>query len=329
MNSSISASEGGLGTDRWRGLLVCYALTTFGIAALLALLLLALDPYDTGRFAVFGEHGVPRFGQRLTTASLARQPLFDTAIIGNSTIQLIDPARLGMLSQRRVVSLAIPGTGPHEQLAVAAWFVDHHPAEKLRGLVIGLDAWCGANALEPVNAFPFWLYSPSILDYATGMMRLKSIDAAFRKVALLTGHAEPARPDGFSDYEIGRSWDAASVSARLAQELPALRNPPIGDGRADIASARRLKQFLVRLPAHLPLVLVLPPRFENGGAADETCEAAFAALAHDRERTRLVDFRQRTDLTGRVENFWDVAHYRASVARIMEVEIAAMLQEAE
>jgi hypothetical protein len=90
-----------------------------------------------------------------------------------------------------------------------------------------------------------------------------------------------------------------------------------------------LEQFLARLPARLPVVLVFPPRFENGRTANDPCAAAFAAVARDRERTRLVDFRERTDITTRAENFWDVAHYRAAVARVMEVEIAAMLQEAE
>ena len=329
MNSSISASERGLESERWRRLLLLYALSTLGVAALIALLLLALDPYDTGRFAVFGEHGVPRFGQRLAVAGLARQPGFDTAIIGNSTIQLIDPARLGALARRNVVSLAIPGTGPREQLAVAAWFVDHHPPDKLRGLVIGLDAWCGADALEPVNPFPFWLYSAREGDYVLGMMRLKSLDAALRKIALLTGRAEPARADGYNDYEIGRSWDAATASARLAEEEAAVANARAGDRSAEIVATPPLAAFLARVPERLPVILVFPPHAQRERVADDPCGAAFAALARDRAATRLIDFRGRTDITAHPENFWDRLHYRAAVARSMEVEIAAALRDGE
>jgi hypothetical protein len=54
--------------------------------------------------------GVPDFGQRLALASIARRPEADTAIFGNSTIQLLDPARISELSGRTAVSPAVPGT---------------------------------------------------------------------------------------------------------------------------------------------------------------------------------------------------------------------------
>jgi hypothetical protein len=114
------------------------------LAVTVGAVLLALDPYDTGRFALFPSPGVPQFGQRLTAASVARRADADIAIIGNSTLQLLDPARLGAASGRRVVSLAIPGTGPLEQLAVADWFLGHHDGTA-RGLspgALGIPWYC-------------------------------------------------------------------------------------------------------------------------------------------------------------------------------------------
>src|SRR5690242_7716763 len=157
MNSSISASE----PRRWRRLLALYLASVLALGGITAALMLALDPYDTGRFSLFSEVGVPNFGPRLTAASRARRQEMDTAIIGNSTIQLIDPARLSSQSGRRAVSLTIPGTGPTEQLVIARYFLDHHRASRLHALVFGIDGtWCAAR-LVLLNPFPFWLYDGS------------------------------------------------------------------------------------------------------------------------------------------------------------------------
>src|SRR6476620_4503614 len=101
MNLSTSISE----PLHWRRLLRRYVASTLIVGAAVMGLLLTLDPYDTGRFSLLPAHGVANFGQRLAFASVARRPDVDAAIIGNSTIQLIDPARLSRLIGHNVVSL--------------------------------------------------------------------------------------------------------------------------------------------------------------------------------------------------------------------------------
>jgi len=64
----------------WRRFVLFFAAAAIGLGAVVATTLLALDPYDSGRFALFGDHDVPHTGQRLAGASLGRQPGFDTAI---------------------------------------------------------------------------------------------------------------------------------------------------------------------------------------------------------------------------------------------------------
>lgn len=311
-----------------------FSLNAIGIGVIVAASLLVLDPYDTGRFALFGEHGVAKFGQRYTAASLARQPGFDAAIIGNSTIQLIDPARVGKASARRALSLVIPGTGPLEQISVADWLLHHHRDGDLRGLVVGIDdSWCRSDGkLVITNPFPFWLYAPSALDYAVHLIQLGSIEATSRKIKLLLGYAAAARSDGYNDYEIGRVWDAASAAQRLARhdggETTAAPALP-----ANFAAVPLLAQLLTRLPAETVVVLVMPPRHlsarpAQGSAAEaqaQACKERFAALISQRPHTQLLDFRLRPDMTERDEDYWDPVHYRAPIARKMEVEIAAAL----
>jgi len=325
MSSSTSTSDAG----RWRRWLAAYAAASVVLGAVLAAGLLALDPYDTGRFALLPSRGVPDFGQRLAFASIARRPEADTAILGNSTIQLLDPRRLSELTGRTVVSLAVPGTGPREQLAIAEWFVRHH-AEGAPMLVFGIDAaWCTTESPVPLtNPFPFWLYGRSRLDYALDMMRFQSLEAAWRKLELLAGRGRAARRDGYHDYDTGHVWhdpefpEPAPAAARAKAAAP-----------GDFTAPPLLRAFLAGLPAADRVVLLIVPRHESalppeGSAAAETiaaCKAAYATIAAGRPGTRLLDFLVDDAMVRADENFWDQIHYRGPVARAIEDRLAVAL----
>jgi hypothetical protein len=252
-------------------------------------------------------------------------------------MQLLDPARI-TASGVHAVQLSIPGTGPLEQLAVADWFRRHHPGEALRGLVIGLDSrWCrGDGKLELTNAFPFWLYADSALSYVSGLVSLQSLDGAARKVKLLLGRAPPARQDGYNDYEVGHVWDAAQVASRTARpestETPVNRATP----PPDLAAAALLRNFLARLPEATSVVFVWPPRHRHAiplpgtatAAHERTCTAVFAAIAAQHPGAQLIDFRGRRGMQDD-EDYWDLDHYRAPIARKMEAEIAEALSPAD
>ncbi len=323
MSSSISISD----ARRWRRLLVAYALACVGLGLALAGGLLALDPYDTGRFALVASPGVADFGQRLAFAGIARRPGIDTAIFGNSTIQLLDPRRISELTGRTAVSLAVPGTGPLEQLAIARWFVRHHAQDALT-LVFGIDAsWCTTqNPIPMTNPFPFWLYGDSRLDYARGMMRFKSFEAAWRKLELLAGRGRAARADGYHDYDTGRAWHGLE-SPEDAPGAVAAATP------GEFTAPPRLRGFLQHLPARDRVVLVIVPRHESalppeGSAAAETvgaCKQAYRDIAANRPETRLLDFLVDDAMARHDENFWDQIHYRKPVARAIEDRLARAL----
>ena len=311
MNSSISASE----PRGWRRLLALYLASVLALGGVTAGLILALDPYDTGRFSLFAEVGVPNFGPRLTAASRARERAMDTAIIGNSTIQLIDPARLSAQTSGHVVSLTVPGTGPEEQLVIARYFLEHHSKDPPRGLVFGIDGtWCAAH-LALFNPFPFWLYTASDLDYFDNMMRLASARAALQKTKLLLGYVKPERADGYDDYAAGRAWNAEVVRQRLSQ---AAADGYVLDQDAapdNIAAAPLLTHFLASLPTAVPVVLVIPPRYRDpegtpapaAVARQRACAAAFGKLAHGRAKTAMLDFMEQEDIAG-PDEFWDPIH---------------------
>jgi hypothetical protein len=334
MSSSIFTSKAG-----WRRFLIAYAAWLLAIGLALGASVIALDPYDTGRFALFGEHGVPPFGQRLADAGLGRQPQFDTVILGNSTLQLIDPARLDKAGLH-AVSLAIPGTGPREQLTIAQWFLRHHPGDKTRALIIGISQrWCEANDdLELTHPFPFWLYGEDGSDYLVNMMQFQSLESAGRKIGLMLGQGKALPADGYNDYDVGKVWDRAGFLERVSADVGKEKEEP----ELNVAPPYRfeavklLKDFFAHAPEGMAVVLVMPPQFHpdiglrrSNGAQHRACADAFEALAAERPRTKLIDFLTQSDLTSREDDYWDRYHYRARVARVMEETIEDALKHEE
>ena len=331
MSSSISTSE----PSGWRRALSRYAAACVAVGGLVAALLLAIDPYDTGRLAVFDGFGVPAsLGPSLAKASIGRQPDAEAGIVGNSTIQLVDPARVGAATGLRFVSLSVAGTGPDEQMAVARWFLRHHPngaANAPKAMVFSVDRiWCQADGrLVPPNPFPFWLYSASFFDYAVNMLRLKTFEAVDRKLKLMLGRAPAWPADGYRDYDTGHVWtrEAAERALNEPERSGSPSDPP------DFAGVRRLHALLDELPAATDVVLVFPPRFRAslppaGSVAERletACKAAFRDLAAVRARTAVVDLAVDGEIARDERNFWESTHYRQPVARAVEGQIAGAI----
>ena len=327
MNSSTSISE----PSHWRRLLRRYVASTLIVGAAVVGLLLALDPYDTGRFSLLPAHGVANFGQRLAFASVARRPDVDAAIIGNSTIQLIDPARLSYLIGHKVVSLAVPGSGPVEQLALADYFRRQHQHNADLNFVFGLDqSWCTTtNPIIPSYPFPFWLYSNDPLDYVVNMLRYKSFEAAARRLKLLAGLDRPARADGYHDYDTGKAWHAPEFDEVAAPKLQSGGHV----AASDFTALPLLQRFLASVGPKARAVLVFPPRHVSAipaagsAAAAElaACKEAFRQLVETRSNTWMVDFLIDSPFTRREDDFWDTIHYRGPVARAIEDRLADVL----
>jgi len=304
---------------------------------LAAVFVVVIDPYGSGRFSPFGRFGVPQFGQRLTAASLARAPETQAATIGNSTIQLIDPARLTELTESRFISLAIPATGPVEQLAVARWLVRHHDGvarPPLQALVLGMDMrWCqGEVQLDVHDPFPFWLYGDSGIDYVRGVLNMRGLGAAVRRVKVMLGVERGLRRDGYRDFEPELARNEAAAATDFA-------NGSQGFDAADsdhLDAVSRLHDFLAGVPATTAVALVFLPRYYLTLPAPRSpaehrsaqCKAAFRELAAGRPHTAVVDFLKDGEIARDRRNFWDRVHYRKPIAHLIEDEIAAALRGA-
>lgn len=303
-------------------------------AAVVVALLVLLDPYDTGRWTPLRKPGVTMREPRFADVSRGRDPSFDAAIVGNSHVEELEPAALSAASGLHFVSLAVPGSGPREQLAVLDWFVRQRPAPPA-ALVVGIDdSWCtGDPALSNDRPFPFWLYAQTGSDYLRGLVRLQSLADAFSRLAYLVGLRRRATPDGFLDYEPiyvkGGFAEPARRSARLAQPLDTTVPNPSGR----FPAAERLAATLTRLSDPTAVLLLRPPAFVTAlppagtaaAATDAACRAAFAGVAAQRARTVLVDWRTDRPENRRPENYFEHTHYGRAVARLVESDIVATL----
>lgn len=79
MSSSTSSSETDPGWGR--SLLACLG-TLIGAALLVLALMVAVDPYDSGKLGLLGIDGVDNRLTKITAASRARDPDFNAAILG-------------------------------------------------------------------------------------------------------------------------------------------------------------------------------------------------------------------------------------------------------
>ena len=328
MSSSISSSDA---SAEWgRCLAACFGALALG-AALIAAVVMSVDPYDSGRFGWLGIVGVNDRNPWTANASRARDPQFDSAILGNSTGQLLQPVELDQATGRRFVQLVAPGADPRGDLAILDFFAGHH--KTIGAVVVVIDQpWC-ANDLRPLSqdAFPYWLYEAGALRYLGNLFTWPALDRVVQRVAIGRGSRKPIRPDGYWSYE--EVWPPG---AKHPADIERAKAPPFeGKITATFPYAIMLANAIARLPRDAPVVLLMPPTFHTivappgsrEAARHEACKAAYRSIVSGRPNSNLIDYRVDNALTRDSANFVDLIHYRAVIARRLEQGIAISLRD--
>jgi hypothetical protein len=327
MSSSTSSSDIAVGWGRC--LAACVGAFAAGAVLLLAFMVL-VDPYDSGRFGLLGIVGIDDKYTLTANASRARDPRFDSAIFGNSTGQLLNPAELSEATGKRFVQLVAPGADPLGHLAILDFFLRHHPRVGALVFVID-DPWCIRDtATLPANSFPYWLYGGSTFEYAGQLFAWRALDRAFRRVAIGFGSRKPMNPDGFWSYE--EVWPPG-------QKQPAVtprQQPPLFNGTVSnvFPVQAMLARAVAKLPADVPVVLLVPPVFHTmlprsgsrPAAEREACNAAYKSTLAGRPNSNFLDYRIDNALTRDPLNFADLIHYRARIARKLDEGVAASIR---
>jgi len=328
MSSSISSSEAVVAqgeASAWGRWLATFLGALVIGTALVYALVLVVDPYDSGRVGLLRIKGVDDASPRTANASRARDQQFDSAIIGNSTGQLIKPSELSRLTGLHFVQLTTPGTGPREQLAILDYFVRKHP--KIGALVITTDeSWCSRDAALPQqHPFPYWLYEEGNLDFLARLFSSRALSLTWRRIRVGLGLRQRTAPDGYWDYELEGPREFQPVIARRDNGGPAPAKVS-----EDFPGVALLDAAVRKLPADVPVVLFVPPAYYTmlprpgslAAAEEQACAAALRKLVVGRPHSNFIDFRVDNALTRDRANFMDFGHYRAPIARRMERGIA-------
>jgi hypothetical protein len=292
-----------------------------------------LDPYDTGRSPLVQTPGVRPQGPRTAGASRGRDLSFNAAVFGNSRIQLLSPERLNALTGLSFVQLSVPGTGPKEQLSLIQWFMRHHP--DARALVIGADKnWCTADlAMRSEHPFPYWLYSPDLLEYVLGLVRSDVLQEIPRRLSyVFAKRPARARPDGYWDYEL--NYAALGLDRDPAWTRLDLASPNVLENTTRrFPAAERLRELASSLSPRVKLAVVFPPIYARllpksgtiAEAAEAACKGALAEAVARHPNVVVIDWRRDRPLVNDPGQFFDGTHYRRPVAEALEQELAASL----
>jgi hypothetical protein len=242
---------------------------------------------------------------------------------------LLSPTRLANLTSLPFVQMTSPGSGPREQMLLMRWFMRHH--QRIGAFVLAADqTWCTHDpAIPMLYQFPPWLYGDSDLDYLAHLLNTRAVTTAYRRVLLALGFIKPTDPDGYRDYEVGRTWNFRPEIAPGGTLSPILSDAA---GRA-FPAIEALDKVLADVPADTPVIVLMPPQFytllpapgSHKAIEFNACKAELASRVGARARGGFLDYLTDTPIARNPENFMDAEHYRANVARAIEKDIAAVL----
>jgi hypothetical protein len=332
MTSSISSSDSVAVAEtaaEWRRWLVAFLGVLVIGASLILGFLIAVDPYDTGKFGLLSIDGVNDQNTVTAIPSRARDLQFDSAVIGNSTVQRLNPAELSQATGLHFVQLYKIGGTPGEILTILDLFMRKHPHP--RALIIGADPfWCWHEREEPAQNLPYWLYDQSFLEYAVRLISWRSIEHAFQRISIGLGYHQRAIVDGFFNYE--EIWPPG-----LFRDAARPRDPAPTTTAAErkmFPAIARLDAAIKKIPSDVPIILFVPPTLattvpQPGTVAAierEACNAALERTVAGRPHSRFINYRIDNALTRNLDDFADFVHYRGAVAEKISQGIIATLR---
>lgn len=321
----------------WRRFAVIFCLGSFGFLFGLVALMYLVDPFDTGRSPFRLKEGVPQQGPRTANVSRGRDQRYNSAVIGNSRVQMIDPAALTDKTGIPFVALVVQGSLPKEQLATWDWFMAHRK-DPPKVMVLGIDGvWCTDDLSKQVNPFPYWLYSLGPMDYLRGLFRSSTLGGLRNYFVYLIGRKPQARPDGFWDYDTIYGTGTPEQKADMLKKLEAPQGTADVNLGSHFPAATAIAERLAQLPADTVVVMVRPPVYITGlpepgtreADAEGVCLDVFKRLAAGRPNTHIIDWRMDRPEIRDPGAFYDHTHYGKALAMRLEGEIAALVTGAQ
>ena len=331
MSSSISSSEPP--PPAWRRFLAWLLGTGLGLLAFVYAFVAVVDPWGVLPLSP----PLPRVpistNARFSFPALARNPAFDSIILGTSTSRMVRPAVLDGPFAARFANLAMNSASPYEQMQLLALFARTHPNP--RYVMVGLDsAWCERVTRPDLGRpFPAWMYAGSPWRGYAHIANLYAVQEAANQFAVLIGLKRRRYGlDGYTSFLPDDSrYDPARVAAIFAAmggDVPNLPPQPV-----TLPALPALATGLASLPAATRKLLVFMPSDlgqhgapgSDAAAVLAACKAAVTDIARRVPGSLVVDFQIDSPITRPRENFWDPLHYRIGIADRLMRDLTAAL----
>ena len=327
----------------WSTYLRVFIITAIAVVTGFYLFIVLVDPYDNVPFSLPFEREPISTNQRFSYPALARNPEFDSVIIGTSTARLLKPERLNRLTGDNWVNLAMNSATAYEQMEMLKLFLRHHPQAK--NVVIGIDdAWCrpGEEIQKyTFRPFPPWMYDENQWNDLFYLFNDKALENAVRMVEYWSSKRE-AKYDrtGYRDFtEDFGEYNGIAVKSKLypnqniAEAIPYSEMAPINRKNSEAkryASFGVLDQSLTNRSANTKVLFLFMPLhaayLEKGAPNYRRCKGALINHLKADKNIVYADKMKIDELTTPDDNYWDPLHFRHQVARTLEVEITnAML----
>ncbi len=330
--------------ERWRthflilvGSLAVFSSLVFGFVLL-------VDPYDNVPFSPPLDRRPVDKNQRFSFPAIARDPSYDSAIFGTSTMGLLDPRRLGRALDGDFANLSLHAGTAWEQSQLIAVFNRHHP--RSQRLILGIDeVWCTpGEELKRLTdrLFPAWMYDESRWNDLPYLFNDRALDNAWLQLRVMLGFKDARfRRDGYRNF-LPPDGEYHPVRARetiygptpppepLTLSPDAVR-PSCRRPRMQFPAMEILREVLSQTPNGTEIDIVFVPYHLNKQRSSATeiaaCKARVLELASRREKVRVLDFMIPSRITRDDANYWDMAHYREPVAREIELLLVEGIRE--
>jgi len=328
-----------------------YLRTLLGTTLLSALVtyawILLVDPYDNVWFSPSLEREPVSRNQRFSYPALARNPRFDSLILGTSSVRLLSPRELDPLLDASFVNLAMNAATPYEQSRILALFLRHHP--ETRYALHGVDdLWCNPtdhhNRLTE-RPFPEWMYDENRWNDLLYLFNAGTLEQAWSQFRNFLGLRSPRHGgDGYTVFVPPESqYDLKKVQAKIYGDRQSHVKPAVEPAQRITREQRSgwtfpnlvlLREMLLSMPEKTTKALILPPYHQfrlpapgsTVAAQYEECKVRIVRIAEEVPNTTLIDFMYRSPITLQDENYWDPEHYRVRIATLVGESIVGALK---
>jgi hypothetical protein len=333
VNSSISNSDA-----RWKRFAIILISSFIGLFVAGYVFILIVDPYGMLPLSFDFDRGPITAEQRYFFPNLAKKSQFDSAIIGTSTIRLLNPDDLNPLLKSNFVNLAMNAASVFEQEAIFNVFLRYHRDPKTVIFDVD-DAYFDKNnytkhigGVRPEH-FPEWMYDENpfndLLPYNWRTMQI-----TIKQLKCITGmRPYKFRLDGYEDYtktmfshdidHIRKIIYGSKTPKKKKPLEPPVQATPELIKSFEFPAIRHLDRMLNRLPESTLKIVIIPPfhvyHQATPGSEDAVKWKVFkyriANLVCRYQNAMLLDFMIESPITTRDENYFDQIHYTVAVAK--------------